>query len=93
MKTVSIHDAKTNLSKYIAAAKRGEKIYVGSFGKSEVELVPTKDTKTKRYPKKDQEKVQRLWAELQALKPFKDINDPVAWQREIRKDRPLPGRD
>ena len=21
------------------------------------------------------------------------ITDPVAWQREIRKDRPLPGRD
>ena len=21
------------------------------------------------------------------------IKDPVAWQREIRKDRPLPGRD
>ena len=24
---------------------------------------------------------------------FSDIKDPVAWQREIRKDRPLPGRD
>jgi len=22
-----------------------------------------------------------------------DIPDPVAWQREVRKDRPLPGRD
>lgn len=35
-KAVSIHDAKTNLSKYIAAAKNGEKIYIGSFGKVEV---------------------------------------------------------
>ena len=24
---------------------------------------------------------------------FADIKDPVAWQRELRKDRPLPGRD
>ena len=39
MKTISIHDAKTNLSKYIAAAKNGEKIYIGSFGKAEVLLV------------------------------------------------------
>jgi antitoxin (DNA-binding transcriptional repressor) of toxin-antitoxin stability system len=39
MKTVSIHDAKTNLSKYIAAAKKGEKIYIGGFGKAEVLLV------------------------------------------------------
>lgn len=38
MKTVSIHDAKSNLSKYIAAAKKGEKVYIGSFGKAEVVL-------------------------------------------------------
>ncbi len=36
MNTVSIHDAKTNLSKYIAAAKKGEQIYIGAFGKAEV---------------------------------------------------------
>lgn len=24
---------------------------------------------------------------------FADIKDPVAWQREVRKDRPLPGRE
>jgi prevent-host-death family protein len=39
MKTVSIHDAKTNLSKYIAAAKRGEKIFIGVRGEPEIELV------------------------------------------------------
>jgi hypothetical protein len=37
--------------------------------------------------------IQQLWKELQALKPFKGINDPIAWQREIRKDRTLPDRD
>jgi len=31
--------------------------------------------------------------ELAALGAFRDIDDPVAWQREIREDRPLPGRD
>lgn len=38
MKTISIHDAKTNLSKYIAIAKKGEKVYIGGFGKAEVVL-------------------------------------------------------
>lgn len=38
MKTISIHDAKTNLSKYIAAAKNGEKVFIGGFGKPEVVL-------------------------------------------------------
>lgn len=30
---------------------------------------------------------------VRGLNPFRDIDDPVQWQREIRKDRPLPGRD
>jgi hypothetical protein len=37
----------------------------------------------------------RLRAALEALaasNPFRDIVDPVEWQRETRKDRPLPGR-
>ncbi len=38
MKTVTIHDAKTNLSKYIAAALKGEKVYIGSFGEAQVVL-------------------------------------------------------
>ena len=38
MKTVTIHDAKTNLSKYIASAKKGQNIYIGGFGKAEVVL-------------------------------------------------------
>lgn len=45
MKTVSIHDAKTNLSKYIAAAKNGEPIYIGSFGQPEVVLTKIKPRK------------------------------------------------
>lgn len=40
----------------------------------------------------DSEYIQQLWKELRALKPFKGIKDPIAWQREIRKDRSLPGR-
>lgn len=37
---------------------------------------------------------QRLAAfeRLRELNPFREIVDPVAWQREIRQDRPLPGR-
>ena len=30
---------------------------------------------------------------LRNMGTFKEISDPVAWQREIRKDRHLPGRD
>jgi antitoxin component of MazEF toxin-antitoxin module len=41
----------------------------------------------------DQVAFTKALQELQALKPFKSIKDPAAWQREIRKNRPLPGRE
>ena len=54
MKTVSIHDAKSNLSKYISAAKKGHKIYIGSFGNPEVVLLKTSminSSKTRDFSK------------------------------------------
>ncbi len=47
-------------------------------------------------PKATPEMIQRRMAALarvRELDPYRDIADPVAWQREIRKDRPLPGRE
>ncbi|NER99573.1 MAG: DUF2281 domain-containing protein [Symploca sp. SIO1B1] len=32
-------------------------------------------------------------AQAAALNPYGDIANPVAWQREQRQDRPLPGRN
>ena len=43
--------------------------------------------------KQDRKRIQVLFKQLQELGAFKGIKDPSAWQREIRKDRPLPGRD
>ncbi len=30
--------------------------------------------------------------EIRKLNPYRNITDPVAWQKDIREDRPLPGR-
>lgn len=32
-------------------------------------------------------------AEIRKINPYRDITDPVEWEREMREDRPLPGRD
>jgi len=40
----------------------------------------------------DRDSVVKAFQELQVMGAFSSIKDPVAWQREIRKDRPLPGR-
>jgi antitoxin component of MazEF toxin-antitoxin module len=37
--------------------------------------------------------IQRAIKRLQQIHAYSDTKDPVAWQREIRQDRPLPGRD
>ncbi len=44
----------------------------------------------------DQARREAALAALKRLRDrgtFREITDPVAWQREIRKDRPLPGRE
>lgn len=41
----------------------------------------------------NQEAVKKAIKNLQKVGAFRTIKDPLAWQREIRKDRPLPGRD
>ncbi len=43
--------------------------------------------------KQDRARIQELFRQLQEIGAYKNIKDPVAWQREIRKDRPLPGRE
>lgn len=38
MKAIPIHEAKTNLSKYIQQAKAGQPVYIGAWGDAEVVL-------------------------------------------------------
>ncbi len=42
--------------------------------------------------KQDRAAIERAIVKLQSIKAFSSIKDPSAWQREIREDRPLPGR-
>ena len=45
---------------------------------------------------RDQERGERIKAAFQTLSKlntFADIDDPVEWQRQLRQDRPLPGRE
>lgn len=44
-------------------------------------------------PKQNRARIQELLQQIQEMGVYKDIKDPVTWQREIRKDRPLPGRE
>jgi nicotinic acid mononucleotide adenylyltransferase len=38
-------------------------------------------------------KMAEILAELAKINALAEIDDPVQWQKEIRKDRPLPHRE
>ena len=40
-----------------------------------------------------QQRLLAIMERIRARNPFKAIQDPVAWQREMREDVRLPGRD
>jgi len=40
-----------------------------------------------------QRRLLAIMERIRARNPFKKIKDPVAWQREVREDVKLPGRD
>ena len=42
--------------------------------------------------KSQRAELKNSFEKLAKMKVFADITDPVEWQRQIRKDRPLPGR-
>ena len=69
----------------IPAEMRSSKVKVTATLESVEEAVVASDSEIKkRFDALDQ---------LRKLNPFREIADPVAWQREIRKDRTLSGRD
>ena len=47
-----------------------------------------------RFKPTDWEALQKAWDKVIELNPYRDIEDPVQWQRDLRAewDRPLPGR-
>ncbi|WP_416669428.1 hypothetical protein [Egbenema bharatensis] len=55
--------------------------------KAQANPVPAMDSNQKR------ERLAAALAQAAALNPYGDVADPVAWQREQRQDRPLPGRN
>ena len=46
--TISIHEAKSNLSKLVKRAAAGETIYIGAYGKPEAAIVSTSSLPKKK---------------------------------------------
>jgi len=59
----------------------------------EYQRQPGNITPTAFSEEQRRQKLGECLEQLAKHSPFSDIKDPVAWQREIRKDRALPGRE
>ena len=59
-------------------------------------MIPAATTVAIELPTQEQDKptmtLREAFEKLASRGTFSSIADPVEWQREIRKDRPLPGR-
>jgi len=62
-------------------------------GNGTVEVDVTVVSESKALPRSNGKKMAEALRKIAELGGIKSIPDPVAWQREIRKDRPLPGRE
>jgi hypothetical protein len=61
--------------------------------KSKVKVVATLEAARGKRECPTIEEAQAALRTLRKLGTFKAINDPMKWQRDIRKDRPLPSRE
>ena len=85
-------DADGTLHLPLPAELRGGKVKVIASVEAADDSVKTPPARLTATPEMIKERMEAL-AEVRRLNPYRDIIDPVAWQREIREDRPLPGRD
>jgi hypothetical protein len=61
--------------------------------RGKVKVVATLESEREATDRPTREAALAALHQLQMRGTFKKITNPVAWQREIRVDRPLPGRD
>ena len=69
MKTFTIHEAKTNLSKLIEEACQGEEVVIARGAEPVVRLIPISDVKGRRKPGALKGKLQ---VGLEFFEPFSD---------------------
>lgn len=61
--------------------------------RSKVKVTATVEAVTDNNERPTRESALAALRQLRTLGTFAAVTDPVAWQREIRRERELPGRD
>jgi len=91
MKVCSIPKASEDIRSLIDLAASGEEVLLTEADVPVVRIIPVAKADTPER-KPNGPALVEMFKQIRALGGI-DIDDPVAWQREIRKDRSLPGRE
>ena len=89
---IALETASADLVALAAKAQAGEEVIFTDHEQPVAKLVPVTRSGS-RATQEVLDQRRKAFEDLRKLDPFHEIEDPVAWQREIRKDRALPGRD
>ena len=92
MSTIALETASADLVALAAQARAGEEVIFTDNEQPVAKLVPLTQLGPRATPQALEQR-RKAFEDLRKLDPFHQIEDPVAWQRETRKDRDLPGRD
>jgi prevent-host-death family protein len=79
---VNIHDAKTNLSRLVAAAERGEEVIIARNGKAVVKLVRVVPTPRKARKQMLGSGTGKLWMSSDAFSPATELQVQEAFEAD-----------
>lgn len=85
MRNVALSEAKDNLSKFVAAAARGEEIVITRHGKPAAKLVAaSEEPKQQRRARAALDNLARLREEMRREGRTATIEEMIAWKNEGR---------
>lgn len=91
MHKIDLKEAETRLAELIEEAASGEEVVIERGDGATFRIVPVVNEGLSSAARG--EKMAEALAKLAKVNAFSDIKDPVQWQRDIRRDRVLPGRE
>lgn len=90
MNTIEINECAPQLNAMLGVLAAGEELVLVAAQRPIARLIKLENSIAETA---SGEELAAIMEQLARLNAFSEIDDPVAWQREIRQDRPLPGRD
>jgi antitoxin (DNA-binding transcriptional repressor) of toxin-antitoxin stability system len=92
MQQIEIRDWPAQLNVLLAELAVGEEVVLTTAQRPIAKLIKLEDSEVKQEDERGA-KLADLLEQLASQDAFREIADPVAWQREIRQDRALPERE